>query len=166
MARPHLDAVAARVLGDSAARERIVWTPLFGQDHLRIKALATLQLDTYVYCGHTSGADNLWAGVPTLTLGGIKQSSRVGASLLRGLSLHTYLVARTLADYLAVAAAALTRRGWLGRVRRRLERAKAAAPLFDTLRWTGHMETGVRMVWELQVGGLTPRHVVIHRGRH
>ncbi len=39
-----------------AAAARIVWTPLFGEDHLQVKALASLQLDTYVYCGHTSGA--------------------------------------------------------------------------------------------------------------
>jgi len=49
----------------------------------------------------------LWAGVPTISLPGIKQSSRVGASLLRGLGLDARLLARTHADYVAVAARAL-----------------------------------------------------------
>jgi hypothetical protein len=69
---------------------------LIFSDHLQVKALAALQLDTYVYCGHTSGADILWAGVPTLSLPRVKQSARVGASLLRGLNLHTTMVARNL----------------------------------------------------------------------
>ena len=96
VARPNLDAMAQEVLGAGAAAARMVWTPLFGEDHLQVKALAALQLDTYVYCGHTSGADILWAGVPTLSLPRVKQSARVGASLLRGLNLHTTMVARNL----------------------------------------------------------------------
>jgi protein O-GlcNAc transferase len=96
VARPNLDAMAQEVLGVGAAAARMVWTPLFGEDHLQVKALAALQLDTYVYCGHTSGADILWAGVPTLSLPRVKQSARVGASLLRGLNLHTTMVARNL----------------------------------------------------------------------
>ena len=53
------------------------------------KALADVQLDTFLYNGHTSGADVLWGGVPTLSCPGVKQSARVGASLLDGLGYVT-----------------------------------------------------------------------------
>ena len=70
-----------------------MWTNLFDEsEHLQVKGLAAMQvltspppslhpaarlisgqLDTFLYCGHTSGADILWAGVPTVTLPGIMQ---------------------------------------------------------------------------------------------
>ena len=186
VARPKLEAMAREVLGPSAPR-RLVWTPLFGDEHLQVKALASLQLDTYVYCGHTSGADILWAGVPTLTLPGIKQSARVGASLLRGLGLEKLTVARNLGDYLDIARRALSQRPpspssagssgsgtWLEQVRGELASAKMKAPLFDTRQWTRASEAAVRMAWEVHLMGLLPHHVLVHprpsarvtRGKH
>mmetsp|Transcript_31188 Transcript_31188/g.48825 ORF Transcript_31188/g.48825 Transcript_31188/m.48825 type:complete len:247 (+) Transcript_31188:1517-2257(+) len=149
-------------------KNRIVWTPLYPQEeHLQVKALAHLQLDTHVYCGHTSGADILWAGVPTLTLPGIKQSARVGASLLRGLGLDRYLVARSFDDYGRIAARAIGQVGlkgekdWLGITRNLLSKQKQEAPLFDVSLWVKAMESSVRMAWELEHNALPPFHVVV-----
>lgn len=45
-------------------------------------------LDTPRYNGHTTAADNLWAGVPVLTYGtSVEMGGRVGASILSTLGL-------------------------------------------------------------------------------
>lgn len=41
-------------------------------DHLFAKTSLDMILDTPVKNGHTTGLDGLWAGVPTVTLGGGK----------------------------------------------------------------------------------------------
>ena len=174
VARPNLMRAAAAAGAGVAAR--IVWTPLFGaEEHLAVKALATLQLDTHVYCGHTSGADILWAGVPTLSLPGVKQSARVGASLLKGLGLHRLFVARSHRDYLELAVQAVRRSavgggggvgGWLGVQRERLRRAKWDGPLFDVQLWVQAMERAIVMAWEVEAAGLAPFHGVVSAEAH
>ena len=48
VAKPALQGIASR----KELEERIAWTPLFGQDeHLLVKSIASLQLDTCVYNG-------------------------------------------------------------------------------------------------------------------
>eukprot|EP01052_Picozoa_sp_SAG31_P004570 SAG31_NODE_190_length_20810_cov_20.296364_15_plen_174_part_00 len=44
--------------------------------HLTAKSAAHLHLDSFVYNGHTTSADALWAGVPMVTLVGQKMISR------------------------------------------------------------------------------------------
>ena len=88
----------------------------------------------FCFAGHTSGADILWAGVPTLTLAGIKQSARVGASLLTGLGLEGLLVARTMKDYTDIAVAAGGEAGmglWLREVRAALAKVRLSALIRD-----------------------------------
>ena len=59
---------------------RFHWTPLYAEEqHFLVKSLSNVQLDTLSYNGHTSLADVLWAGVPSVTLPMEKQSARVGA---------------------------------------------------------------------------------------
>ena len=99
-----------------------------------------------------------------MSLAGIKQSARVGASLLRGVGLHNRLLARTFGDYAAIARRAVRQRRWLRGVREELAAARMAAPLFDTLAWTRAMEKAVLMGWEVQVVGLPPYHVIVHEG--
>jgi protein O-GlcNAc transferase len=60
---------------------RFHWTPLYAEEqHFLVKSLSNVQLDTLSYNGHTSLADVLWAGVPSVTLPMEKQSARVGAN--------------------------------------------------------------------------------------
>ena len=69
---------AALAMGVPASRFH--WTPLYAEEqHLLVKSLSDVQLDTLSYNGHTSLADVLWAGVPSVTLPMEKQSARVGA---------------------------------------------------------------------------------------
>jgi predicted O-linked N-acetylglucosamine transferase (SPINDLY family) len=69
---------SASSMGITASRFR--WTPLYAEEqHFIVKSLSNVQLDTLSYNGHTSLADVLWAGVPSVTLPMEKQSARVGA---------------------------------------------------------------------------------------
>ena len=81
---------AAAGLGPS----RIVSTALLPQDtHLSGKASAHLYLDTFVYNGHTTAADALWAGVPMLTLPGAKQIGRTAAGFAVALGCNDMVAA-------------------------------------------------------------------------
>jgi hypothetical protein len=53
-----------------------------GMGHLEAKAHADLALDSPVYSGHSSTADLVWAAVPTLTVPGVSQTTRLAASIL------------------------------------------------------------------------------------
>lgn len=58
-----------RALGVTGAR--IVFSNTIGkEENLRRAQLADVCLDTFLYNGHTTGMDMLWAGNPVVTLPG------------------------------------------------------------------------------------------------
>lgn len=137
-------------------KHRIVFADVAAKDeHLRRAYLADLCLDTPMYNAHTTAADLLWAGTPIITLPGERFSSRVGASLLNAVGLSD-MVVRSMEEYeeLAVAVALDMDRLWA--VRRRLEDARTACPLFDTARWVKSLELSFKMMWSRHEMGLPP----------
>ncbi len=124
-------------------------------DHLGRLALADLALDTRIYNGHTTTVDTLWAGVPVIALQGTHFASRVSASALSAVGLAE-LAVPGLDDYadLAVRLAAdpEARRG----LRRHLEAARRTAPLFETDRFTRHLERAFEAVWDRFLKGAAP----------
>ena len=67
-------------------RGSITFAPPYPEkDHLLIKAAADLALDTPVYGAHTTLADLLWAGVPSISLPLDHMATRIGTSLLHSL---------------------------------------------------------------------------------
>jgi predicted O-linked N-acetylglucosamine transferase (SPINDLY family) len=95
--------------------------------------LADLFLDTGPY---SSGAgaeagEALWAGLPLLTCPGRSFASRAGASLLQAAGLPE-LIARNEQRYAALAVRMAARPKELARLRNRLRKHRASAPLFDT----------------------------------
>ena len=136
--------------------QRLVFSPpLPKPEHLERIALADLALDTFIYNGHTTTSDCLWAGVPVVTTMGRHFASRVCASLLSAIGLSE-LVARDVAEYerLAVALANDSRR--LAGLRAGLADARTAAPLFDTARFARDLERGYRAMWQRAASGLPP----------
>jgi protein O-GlcNAc transferase len=123
--------------------------------HLRRLGLADLALDTRIYNGHTTTSDALWAGVPVVTMLGGHFASRVSASALRALGLDE-LAAQDLAQYEALA----IRFGGDGdanlALRRRLQDRQRTAPLFDSARFTRHIEDAYRLMWERHAAGEKP----------
>src|SRR5262249_17400034 len=100
---------------------------------------ADLFLDTF-YCGaHTTASDALWAGLPLVTCCGMTFASRVAASLLRTLDLAE-LITSTASDYEALALKLARNPSDLAMIREKLRRNRQTSPLFDTIRFTRHLE--------------------------
>jgi predicted O-linked N-acetylglucosamine transferase (SPINDLY family) len=129
-------------------------------EHLARHALADLFLDTLPYNAHTTASDALWAGLPVLTLIGSTFAGRVGASLLTAVGLPD-LVASTAAEYEALAVALAGDRRRLASYRERLQRGAAGSRLFDTRRFTKHLESAFALMVERQREGLPPEHFAI-----
>src|SRR5215471_6043011 len=122
--------------------ERLVFAPRVAgmAEHLARQALADLYLDTQPYNAHSSACDALWASVPVLTCAGRSFASRVAASALTAVGLPE-LITHTLEEYQAKALELLREPGKLQELRARLVRQRLSAPLFDTARYTAHLES-------------------------
>jgi predicted O-linked N-acetylglucosamine transferase (SPINDLY family) len=125
-------------------------------DHLARNAQADLFLDTVPYNAHTTGSDALWAGVPLLTCLGSAFASRVGASLLRAVGLNE-LATDSLQDYEAMALKLARQPAYLRTLREKLARNRITHPLFDTARFTRHIETAYTTMWQRYQSGTPPK---------
>jgi protein O-GlcNAc transferase len=155
------NAVAARNLRLEAERrgiaaERLVFAPRIGlEDHLARHRRADLFLDTLPYNAHTTASDALWAGLPVLTCIGEAFAGRVAASLLNAVGLPE-LVTATAGDYEALALTLATEPSRLADIRTTLARNRLTYPLFDTARFSRHIEAAYRTMWERAERGEAP----------
>ncbi|HEX3487086.1 MAG TPA: tetratricopeptide repeat protein [Micropepsaceae bacterium] len=146
---------AAEDLG--VAPQRLVFAPAIADmaAHLARLSLADLFLDTHPYNAHSSAVDTLWAGVPVLTLMGASFAGRVAASALKAAGLPE-LIAETPAAYEAMALNLARDPAALGAIRAKLAGNRATAPLFDTARFTRHLEAAYASMWERAARGESP----------
>ena len=128
--------------------------------HLARLRHADLFLDTLPYNAHTTASDALWAGLPVLTCTGESFASRVAASLLNAIQLSE-LITSTQEEYEALAIELATNPEKLVNIRRKLERNRLTTPLFDTQRFTGHLEEAYRVMYERYQADLPPDHLAI-----
>ncbi|OLP53627.1 hypothetical protein BJF92_05595 [Rhizobium rhizosphaerae] len=140
------------------ARERIIFAPFadYAQHVARLKA-ADLGLDTFPVNGHTTSSDKLWAGLPVATIKGRHFASRVTESLLNGVGLPE-LVAEDDEAYVALCVALARDRMRLDALRRKLADGRDSAPLYDTARFTRHLEEAYRIMAARAEAGLEPDH--------
>ncbi|MFT3735844.1 MAG: tetratricopeptide repeat protein [Rhodocyclaceae bacterium] len=124
------------------------------EQHLARHALADLFLDTLPYNAHTTASDALWAGLPLLTCPGETFPSRVAASLLAAVGL-VELIAGSLTEY-EDKAVALAGGPELMSLRNRLVQGRSAVPLFNTLRYTRHLESAYEQMFQRWQQGLAP----------
>ncbi len=124
-------------------------------EHLARYRLADLFLDTLPYNAHTTASDALWAGLPVLTRLGEAFAGRVAGSLLRAIGLPE-LIAATEARYEQLAVELATDPERLARIRQTLAHNRLAAPLFDTPRFTRHLEAAYGKIIERYQAGLPP----------
>jgi protein O-GlcNAc transferase len=128
--------------------------------HLARHRCADLFLDT-LYCNaHTTASDALWAGLPLLTCPGETFAARVAASLLHAVGLPELVVDR-LESYERMALDLAQTRARLAELRTRLERNRHGAPLFDTPRFTGQLESAFQAIWARWVAGLEPASITV-----
>ena len=130
------------------------------EEHLARHRLADLFVDTLPYNAHTTASDALWAGLPVLTCLGNAFAGRVAASLLYAIRLPE-LVTHTREEYESLAMALATHPERLAAIKQKLENNRLTAPLFDTLRFTGNIESAYEAVYRRYQAGLPADHIYI-----
>jgi predicted O-linked N-acetylglucosamine transferase (SPINDLY family) len=123
--------------------------------HLARLRLADLFLDTLPYNAHSTANDALWAGLPVLTCIGNSFAGRVAASLLHAAGLPE-LITESLSSYEALALELARDRERLAAVKATLNRNRDACALFDTKRFTRHLEAAFAAMWERYQNGDPP----------
>ncbi len=146
---------------EAAARgvspERLVFAPRMPpEQHLARQRAADLFLDTLPYNAHTTASDALWAGVPVLTALGATFAGRVAASLLEAVGLPE-LVASSLDEYHAKALKLAREPADLAGLRNKLASNRDGSPLFNTRRYTRHLEAAYLEMIERQRRGERPQ---------
>lgn len=136
--------------------ERLVFAPKASHaDHLARHRLADLLLDTLPCGAHTTASDALWAGLPILTCVGDSFAGRVGASLLNAMGLNE-LVTQSFVDYERRALELARNPRMLAHLKAKLEKSRDTGPLFDTARFTRHLETAYLKMWNRHRAGEPP----------
>jgi protein O-GlcNAc transferase len=125
-------------------------------DHLARHRLADLFLDTLPYNAHTTASDALWAGLPVVTCLGSTFAGRVSASLLNAAGLSE-LIATTLEDYEALTFRLARDPSLLAAAKGKLARNREFCALFDTPRFTRHIESAYRGMWQAFQDGRPPK---------
>ena len=129
-------------------------------EYLARYKLADLFLDTLPYNAGTTASDALWAGLPVLTCMGESFASRVAASLLNAIEL-TELITTTQEQYEAKAIELATNPAKLKAIKDKLERNRLTTALFDTPRFTKHIEAAFTQMYERYQADLPPDHIYI-----
>ena len=138
------------------AAERLVFAPVLGQrEHMARLPLGDLFLDSHPCNAHTTASDALWMGLPLLTYPGKCFSGRVAASLLRAAGLPE-LVAESPQAYEDLAVMLARDSALLAGLRRKLAGSRASAPLFNTARFTRHIEAAYTTMFDAWQGGRRP----------
>lgn len=136
--------------------ERIIFADFADyRDHIARLQAADIGIDTFPCNGHTTTSDKLWAGLPLATLRGTSFASRVSESLLTAIGVPE-LVADTEEDYVALSARLATDHAYRTALRNRITGNRFRAPLFDTERFTRHLEAAYRMMVDRARTGLPP----------
>jgi predicted O-linked N-acetylglucosamine transferase (SPINDLY family) len=140
------------------AADRLVFASRVAGNEVHLARLrhADLFLDTAPYNAHATACDALWAGVPVLTCAGATFASRVAGSLLGAVGLPE-LITDSLADYEALALKLACDPEQLAALRQKLARNRNIYPLFDTERFTRHIEAAYTVMWERAQRGEPPR---------
>ena len=116
---------------------------------------ADLFLDTLPFNAGTTASDALWAGLPVLTQLGQTFAGRMAASLLDNVGLPE-LITRSADEYEALAFQLASEPALLQGYRDWLRNNISTAPLFDTARFTAHIERAFEHMVTRHRQGLPP----------
>jgi predicted O-linked N-acetylglucosamine transferase (SPINDLY family) len=154
------DETSANLRREAEARgvvgERLIFAPIAEHaDHLRRLTQADLALDNRLHGGGITTIDALWAGLPVLTVAGDTPSSRLGATLLKGIDMPE-LVVGSLEDYVEKAVAFANAPETLAAARVKLERNRETTALFDFQRYVQDLERAYEAIWQRHRDGAAP----------
>ncbi|WP_439576135.1 O-linked N-acetylglucosamine transferase family protein [Phreatobacter sp.] len=152
------DRLRARAARHGIAADRLVFAPpLPHAQHLARYGLVDLALDTYPVGSHTTASDALWFGAPLLALAGQSFVARVSGSVLRAAGMG-HLVATSFETYAAMAIAIGNDPGTSAALRETLGRTRLDVPLFDPVRFAGHLAGAYETMVDIWRSGEAPRH--------
>ncbi len=141
--------------------ERLIFAPLMSlPEHQARLRLADLFLDTLPYNAGTTASDMLWAGLPILTRTGDTFVGRMAASVLNAIHLPE-LITTTLETYEQKAIDLATYPEKMASIKHKLTENRLTTPLFDTKRFTKHIEAAYTAMYGRHKAGLAPDHIVI-----
>lgn len=121
-------------------------------EHLERLGAADLALDTFAVSGAATTADALWSGVPVLSLGGGHFASRMSDSILTAAGLGE-LVVDNRSAYVGKAVELGKNRVLLQAVKEKAARAGETAPIFDSRRFSQHLEDAYKQAWSRYLNG-------------
>jgi predicted O-linked N-acetylglucosamine transferase (SPINDLY family) len=162
------EAAARNLKREAEARgigaDRLRFAPFLpnGDEHLARLRLADLFLDTLPFNAHSTAADALWAGLPLLTSTGGSFAGRVATSLLQAVGLPE-MATQSLEAYEALALKLAREPAFLAAIREKLARNRRTHPLFDTKRYTRHLEAAYSEMWERHQRGEAPASFAVDR---
>jgi predicted O-linked N-acetylglucosamine transferase (SPINDLY family) len=116
-------------------------------EHLATYGEIDLLLDTFPHCGGVTTLESMLMGVPTVTLLGERVAGRLSASFLTVLGLE-HLVARSVDEYVEIAASVAGRPAWLAELRGTLRDRLLASPVGDARAYTREVEATYRRLWQ------------------
>jgi predicted O-linked N-acetylglucosamine transferase (SPINDLY family) len=125
------------------------------EDHLARHRLADLFLDTFPLGAHSTVADALWAGTPVLTYTGKTFGGRVATSLLLALGANE-LISDTTSTFTQSAVRIACDPQLLARTKEKVGSLRSTSPLFNTQRFTAHIEATYNAIWERHQRGESP----------
>tara|TARA_E500000331_G_C16994757_1_gene599326 strand:- start:156 stop:695 length:540 start_codon:yes stop_codon:yes gene_type:complete len=141
--------------------ERIIFAERLSQsEHMARQKLADLFLDTFNVNAHTTTSDALWAGLPVITKTGKSFAARVAGSLLTAVGLPE-LITETEEEYEALALDLAKDPKRLSKIRAKLDKNRLTKPLFDTERYTRHLETGYQLAYDRYFNGKEADHIFV-----
>jgi predicted O-linked N-acetylglucosamine transferase (SPINDLY family) len=138
-----------------AAGRLVFARPATMETHLARHRLADLFLDTLPFNAHSTASDALWMGLPVVTCLGATCAGRAAASMVQAAGVPE-LIAPSLDDYEKLALKLAQEPALLASFRERLEAGRRCSPLFDTARFTRHIEAAYVGMWERQQRGEPP----------
>ena len=129
-------------------------------EHLTRHKLADLFLDTFNYNAHTTASDALWAGLPLVTKLGESFAARVAGSLLNAIGLPE-LITESENSYEALILDLATNPRKLFKIKKKLSENRLTMPLFNTEKYTRHLENGYQQAYQRYFDGLKPDTIIV-----
>lgn len=148
-----------RFQGNGISAKRIIFCPRAPyEQHISRQQAADLGIDTFPVNGHTTTSEQLWGGLPVLTVKGTNFASRVSESLLRAIDLPE-LVADDLQAYEDLAVELALNPERVASYKEHLQEKRYIAPLFDAERFCHHLEHAYELIADRAKQGLAPDHI-------
>ena len=143
------------------SQDRLVFAEKLPQpQHLARQRLADLFLDTFKYNAHTTTSDALWIGLPVVTMMGRGFAARVAGSLLSAVEMPE-LITDSATAYERLALELAQNPSRLTALRQKLADKRDTAPLFDTARYTRHLEAGYQQAYDRFFEGQKPATIIL-----